>query len=357
MPELRVEDIQILLLEMQRPIVASSRTVSSETLRRAADTLKTMARAAGIPMTASAVPLGGAVPQLIDELSGMEVLTRHTVGALQDPALASRLGVTGRRTLIVGGVCSEIAVLHSTLQALNAGYDVHVLLDLCGGLDARTEQGAFARMWAAGAKPSSVSGFATGLIDDMTTDLGQTVMQALDRHWRWGAHCDEEPAGTASVNDAELQAIFSDMTNGWRDGDAKRFAAVFSKNARFVAFDGSILAGPDGIAAYHAQPFATYLAGTTLEFGPLAIERLTDDQYVVASEGSIVRPGSRGELVGRSAQTFLIQRRLGKLRITNFQNTRVRPIDGPRAAEVWKRFDEEWAKLARETHEGPASLA
>jgi uncharacterized protein (TIGR02246 family) len=345
MPELRVDDVQILLLEMQPAIVAASETVPGKALRRGAGALRSIAHAAGIPIHASVVPLGDTSSRLIDELAGVEARPRATVGALDDPAVAATLEVAGRRTLILGGVSSEIAVLRAALGGLAAGYSVHVLVDLCGGLKARTEAAAFQRMSATGAILSSVASFATALFDDMSTSLGQSIMQTLSQHLGWSAH---EAGGAEDPDDAAIETLFAELKAGWQAGDAHRFAAAFSPNARFVAFDGTVLTGPDSIAAYHAHPFATYLAGSTLALEHLTFRQVAPGVHAAASEGGILREDrTEGELIGRSAQTFLIERRDGPMRITSFQNTRVRPIDGPGAAEIWKRFDEDWGRRAR----------
>lgn len=344
----RPGEVQILLLELQPAIVAASQTVPGDRLRRAAATLMEVARAAGIPVTASVVPLDGQPLDLVEELAGVDRLARTTVGAFDDPALSDRIAAPGRKVLIIGGVSSEIAVLHAVLGARRAGHDVEVLLDLCGGLDPRSEQAAFERMWREGAQASSVSSFATGLITDMTTTVGSAIMQALDRHWRWGLHRRQGEDATASAIEREIAGLFAAMQAGWRDGDAERFAAVFADDSRFVAFDGAALTGPKQIAAYHVPPFATYLAGTELRFGPLDVRTIADGVHVVASEGGIARgQEAEGALMGRSAQTFVVGRRAGGLRILAFHNTRVRPIDDAAAAQVWKRFDADWATLGR----------
>jgi uncharacterized protein (TIGR02246 family) len=344
MVELHVKDAQILLLEMQPPIVAAAKTVHGDRLKRAAATLKEVALEAGIPIIASVVPLSEQPPVLIEELSDIEPLCRTTVGVLDDPILSDRIAASGRRVLIIGGVSSEIAILHAVLRGRRAGYDVHVLVDLCGGLDPRTENAAFNRMWSEGAKASSVSSFATGLISSMTSEVGRGIMQALDRYWGWSAHESDE-AGASAV-EGEIAELFAMMQAGWKEGDADKFAAVFAGNSRFVAFDGAVLTGPKEISAYHATPFATHLAKTELRFGPLDIKAVAHRVYIVASEGGIVRgQQGTGGLIGQSAQTFVIKRQEGGLRILAFQNTRARPIDGPAAAMVWKRFDEEWERL------------
>ena len=55
------------------------------------------------------------------------------------------------------------------------------------------------------------------------------------------------------------------MIEGWRRGSGTLFAQPFSKEARFVAFDGSVHNGPDEIAAFHQKAFDTVLKGTSLD--------------------------------------------------------------------------------------------
>jgi uncharacterized protein (TIGR02246 family) len=48
----------------------------------------------------------------------------------------------------------------------------------------------------------------------------------------------------------KINGLLEKMTEGWRRGSGALFAQPFSKDARFVAFDGSIHDGPDEIAAF-----------------------------------------------------------------------------------------------------------
>ena len=64
------------------------------------------------------------------------------------------------------------------------------------------------------------------------------------------------------------------------------------------------------------------------------------DVLVVAMRGGILEDGSaKGDLVGLSVQKLVLGRRDGGPEAEAFRNTRVRPIDGPEPAEIWKAFD------------------
>ena len=185
MPRHSVADAQFLFLEAQVPIVASSKTTTGPELARA---LGAVTRAAGLldmPVLISGVALGAQVPPLIEELSAFEPVIRSTISALADQAIHARLRATERNLLAVGGVSTEIAILHTALDAKRAGYDVHVLVDCCGGLSERSEMSALRQMEAAGVTLCNLSTFLSGFVEDMRSHEGQVVMSALAEFWSW----------------------------------------------------------------------------------------------------------------------------------------------------------------------------
>jgi uncharacterized protein (TIGR02246 family) len=111
----------------------------------------------------------------------------------------------------------------------------------------------------------------------------------------------------------------------------------------FVAFDGSAFDTAKGVADFHQPAFEHHLAGTRLEIEVTGIRAIAADAFVVFATGGVKPPdGSSGELMGYSAQTFVCERIGGVLRVTSFQNTRVRPLKGREAAVVWRTFDNLW---------------
>lgn len=184
MPHHDVADAQILVLEAQVPMVASKTTMEPD-LRRA---LRAVTRAAGqldMPVLISGVAFGAQVPPLIEELSAFEPMIRSTISALADQVIHARLRATERNLLAVGGVSTEIAILHTALDAKRAGFNVHVLVDCCGGLLERSEMSALRQMEAAGVKLSNLSSFLSGFVEDMRSHEGQVVMGALAEFWSW----------------------------------------------------------------------------------------------------------------------------------------------------------------------------
>ena len=140
---MRAENVTLLLLEMQPEIVASSRTMPSLELARRAGLLVKAAKALGIPVLASVVPLGpDHKPSLIEELRHEPPLVRTTMSAMDREAVARQITASGRGVLLLGGVSLEVALLHTALGAQRQNLAVHLLVDVCGGLSERTEQTA-----------------------------------------------------------------------------------------------------------------------------------------------------------------------------------------------------------------------
>lgn len=186
MNALAIGDVQILFVEMQPPIVASSTTLPPEALKRAAAIVQRLAGALAIPVTASVVPVGDEAPGLIDELGSIPFLVRSTISALADTACRARIANNERGMIVIAGVSSEIAILHTALDARRAGYEVAMLIDGCGGLSSRTEATAIDQMRDAGILVTNISSFFTGLVDDLASSAGGAVMAALSDLWSWG---------------------------------------------------------------------------------------------------------------------------------------------------------------------------
>ncbi len=180
------EEVTLLLLEYQPEILASSKTVSGEELRRRARLTFAAAEALQIRTLVSIVPLASdQVPSLVEELASVEPLIRTTMSALDDPTVKERLSVTRCKAIAVGGVSSEVAVLQTVLQARRQQFEVHVLMDLCGGLSERTEATSVQQMAAAGAILSNVSSFLSSFAPKLSSPEGQIVMATMAQLWGW----------------------------------------------------------------------------------------------------------------------------------------------------------------------------
>ena len=166
-------DRAILFLDLQANIVKNSRTVDAESLAKHATVLAKLAALHRIPAFISSVPPGGDFAPSILEALGQKAQPRTFTSAFGDDELVADLKASGRRTLILSGVVSEMVVQQTALDALGAGYDVLVAVDACGGISDRTEDAAWRRISGAGGSLTSVATFGGELAGDLTSDIGK----------------------------------------------------------------------------------------------------------------------------------------------------------------------------------------
>jgi nicotinamidase-related amidase len=171
------DNAAVLFLDLQEEIVKNSRTVPVDRLRRSAGVLAKLAALHKLPVFISSVPPGGAfLETVLGPLGNPAPRPRTQTTAFADEGLVAGLRDAGCGVLVLSGVASEIVVQRTALDALAAGYEVHVAVDACGGIDARTEDAAWRRITAAGGATSCVTTFASELAGDFTSELGGATL-------------------------------------------------------------------------------------------------------------------------------------------------------------------------------------
>jgi uncharacterized protein (TIGR02246 family) len=86
----------------------------------------------------------------------------------------------------------------------------------------------------------------------------------IDWHIKEQAMDSQITTQTAADEDA-IRAIHQRMIDAWNAGDAAAFAAPFTHEAGFVAFEGTHLKGRREIASFHQRIFDTVVKGTRLQ--------------------------------------------------------------------------------------------
>jgi len=90
-----------------------------------------------------------------------------------------QLKLTNVKSLIICGVESHICVLKTTLDALKAGYEVHVVADAVSSRTDENKQLALARMRQAGAFITSVEMILFQLLDYAGTDEFKAISKLI----------------------------------------------------------------------------------------------------------------------------------------------------------------------------------
>jgi uncharacterized protein (TIGR02246 family) len=127
---------------------------------------------------------------------------------------------------------------------------------------------------------------------------------------------------TAADEDA-IRAIHQRIIDAWNAADGSAFAAPFTEDADFVAFEGTHLRGRQAIAAFHREAFDTVVAGTRLEGEVKFVHPLGHTLVVMHS---IVRVTLRGQTEASpsrdSMQLTVVRRHDGEWRCDGLMNAR-----------------------------------
>ncbi len=177
-------DALLLLADLQAGIADLPLTVPAPRLARGVGALLELATIFEIPILITIVPgADGTTSPLMAEVeavrAGARVLVRTTPNAFNDADIRAAIESSGRRTLLVSGVATEVAVALPCLTAAAEGYDVHAVLDACGGISERTEDAALRRMVHAGVRTTSVPTLIGELAGDFTQPKGGQAIGVL----------------------------------------------------------------------------------------------------------------------------------------------------------------------------------
>jgi nicotinamidase-related amidase len=180
---LKPEEAVVLFADLQAGIIERSTTVEPDRLRRAVAALAKLAKLFDIPVVVTTAPVAGRAPQVTPEISAalgeLSPHVRTTTDAFLDSATCAAILATGRKTLIVSGVATEVIVQHTALSAVAHGLASQVVVDVCGGLSPRTEDAALRRLVQAGVAPTSIVSLAGQLAGDFTQPRGAQARAIL----------------------------------------------------------------------------------------------------------------------------------------------------------------------------------
>jgi nicotinamidase-related amidase len=177
-------DTALLFIDLQVGIAELSRTISVERLKKGVSGLSKLAKIFAVPTIVSGVAgQDGNAPTMLSQISDgigdFTVYQRMTADSLRNDAIVSALKASGRRTLLISGVSTEVAVQLPALTAADMGYRVLVVIDACGGMSERTEQAALQRISKSGGALVSVMTLAGELCGDFRTPEAQAAVGIL----------------------------------------------------------------------------------------------------------------------------------------------------------------------------------
>jgi len=178
------QDIVVLFADLQSGIVELTQTNPLDRLKTGVRALAKLAKLFDMPGIVSGIRgEDGSPAKVISEIAeGLGTLPTHhrtTCDSFLNEEIVSAIKTTGRKTLLISGVATELAVQLPALTASDQGYKVYVVLDACGGMSERTEQAALLRIAKAGATTVSVMTIAGELAGDFREVKAQQAIGIL----------------------------------------------------------------------------------------------------------------------------------------------------------------------------------
>ena len=177
-------DVVILFADLQAGIVELTQTNPIDRLKTAVLALAKLAKLLDMPVVVSGImgedgSPAKVIPEIAQALGELPTHHRTTCDSFRNPAIFAAIEAAGRKTLLISGVATELAVQLPALTASDFGYKVYVVLDACGGISERTEQAALLRMTKAGVTAVSVMTLAGELAGDFREPKAQQAIGIL----------------------------------------------------------------------------------------------------------------------------------------------------------------------------------
>ena len=178
------QDALVLFADLQLGIFERAKTILPDRLQLGVRALAKLAKLFEMPAIVSGIRGEGGEPAIIipEIAEGLgEILTHHrtTCDSFLNAEILAAVQATRRKTLLISGVATELAVQLPALTASDMGYEVYVVIDACGGVSERTEQAALQRMTKAGVTMVSVMTLAGEFAGDFREAKAQQAVGIL----------------------------------------------------------------------------------------------------------------------------------------------------------------------------------
>ena len=181
---LTVENAALVLIDHQEGIIDWVQSIDNRLLKQNTKVMAKTAKALGIPTVLTTSLEQGSNGKLMkgitDSFAGHPCVQRQgIVNAWDDPRFVAEVQKTGRRTLIMAGVTTDVCLVFPVLSALAAGFTVYVLGDASGSITKMSDDMALERMVRAGAVITSTQTTVAELTHNWNGVHGQKVVGVL----------------------------------------------------------------------------------------------------------------------------------------------------------------------------------
>jgi len=128
-------------------------------------------------------PNGPFVPEVAGLFPGAPIISRPgQINAWDNADFVEAIRKTGRKKIVMSGITTDVCVAFAALSALDAGYEVYVVVDASGSMNADVQSAALTRMSAAGATIGTWFALSCELLSDWRNPAGADTAQLFVDH-------------------------------------------------------------------------------------------------------------------------------------------------------------------------------
>ena len=124
---------------------------------------------------------------------------------------------------------------------------------------------------------------------------------------------------------AAVTAVLDALVAAWNRHDADGYGRLFTEDATYATYVGTLYQGRQDITESHRVLFTTFLKDTLLADEVVGVRFLGPDTAVVPGRGDTYK-GGRPRRLGKVQTYTLVREADGEWRIAAFQNTKRRPL-------------------------------
>ncbi len=129
-------------------------------------------------------PNGPYIPEVLELFPGAPVISRPgQINAWDNADFVEAIRKTGRKKIVMSGITTDVCVAFATLSALDAGYEVYVVVDASGSMSPEVQTASLMRMQDAGAIMGTWFALSCELLSDWRRPAGPGSAQLFIEHF------------------------------------------------------------------------------------------------------------------------------------------------------------------------------
>jgi nicotinamidase-related amidase len=184
--EITIDNSALILVDHQPWVAFAVKSIDASLLVNNLAGIAASAKALDVPVILTTVGASGGpledppIKGLADVIPDVELIDRVSTNAWED--IRQAVEATGRRTLLIAGLWTEVCLAQTAISAMAEGYRVFFISDCSGGMSVEAHEDAKTRLVQAGATPINWMALICEWTPDFTTEERNRVNPPVMKH-------------------------------------------------------------------------------------------------------------------------------------------------------------------------------